>query len=152
AGTEARLQGKGDDRRWHVLIDGGLYGPAALTGVLYPALEAREIGIRLERVGQQLKEPRTDDATVAPKARDAVQVERERRRLHDLEALGVGLHQAVLDAVVHHLDVVACARLPDVQVPALGRQRPENGLAMLHGLGRAAHHEAVAILQSPHAA
>ena len=37
-------------------------------------------------------------------------------RVHDLEALGVGLHQAVLDAVVDHLHVVAGARPADVEV------------------------------------
>ena len=43
-------------------------------------------------------------------------------RLHDLEAFGVGLHEAVLDAVVDHLDEVAGAHRADVGVPALGGQ------------------------------
>ena len=46
---------------------------------------------------------------------------------HDLEALGVGLHEPVLDPVVHHLDEVARTDRPDVGVAALGRQRQSAG-------------------------
>ena len=40
--------------------------------------------------------------------------------LDDVEALGVGGHEAVLDAVVDHLDEVARARRAAVQVAVLG--------------------------------
>ena len=50
-----------------------------------------------------------------PDRGDLVHVQREiLARLHQLKALGVGLHQAVLDAVVYHLDIVAGAGRPDM--------------------------------------
>ena len=82
-----------------------------------------------------------------------MEVEVELGRLgHDLEPLGVGLHQPVLDAVVDHLDEVAGPGRPDVGVAALGGEGQEGGLAHGHGLRRAPHHQAVALLQAPDAA
>ena len=48
----------------------------------------------------------------------------------DVEALGIGLHEAVLDAVVHHLDEMACAARAAVHVPLFG------GAAYLLASGR----------------
>ena len=45
---------------------------------------------------------------------------RVRGAAHDVEALGDRLHDAVLDAVVDHLDEVARADRPAVQVAVLG--------------------------------
>ena len=58
-----------------------------------------------------------------------------------LVALGVGVHQAVLDAVVHHLRVVPGADLAGVDealvARALGAQRVEDRHRLLHvGRGR----------------
>ena len=73
-----------------------------------------------------------------------------------LEALGVGLHQAVLDAVVHHLGVVAGpdrARVDEALLArALGAQRVEDRHGALDQLVVAADHQAVAVLQAPDAA
>ena len=71
---------------------------------------------------------------------------------HDLEALGVGLHESVLDPVVDHLDEVPGADRADVGVAALGGERQQGGLDHGHRLVRAADHEAVALGQAPHAA
>ena len=59
-------------------------------------------------------EPCIHSSEIAP------EVELVVARVHDLEAFGVGLHQAVFDAVVDHLHVVAGARAADVEVAALG--------------------------------
>ena len=92
------------------------------------------------------------------------------RVLENVEALGVGLHEAVFDAVVHHLHEVPGARRPAVNVAFFGgaaeffaagsarnvaasrRQRFENRIEPLHRFFRAADHHAVAALESPHAA
>ena len=88
----------------------------------------------------------------------------------DCQPFGVGGHDAVFDAVVHHLDEVAGARGPAVQVALLGgavellaawgaryvaharRERLENRVEALDRLIRAADHHAVAAFQSPDAA
>ncbi len=71
---------------------------------------------------------------------------------HDLEALGVGLHEAVLDAVVDHLHEMPGPDRPDVGVAALGRQGEEDGLGGRDRLGAPAHHQAVAVLEAPYTA
>src|SRR5258708_27036061 len=90
--------------------------------------------------------------------------------MENVEAFGVGLHQAVLDTVVDHLDKMAgagraaikvalfdgagglftsgCAR----NVPAAWRQCFEDGIEMAKSFLRSANHHAVATLQTPHAA
>ena len=72
--------------------------------------------------------------------------------MHDLEALGVGLHQAVLDAVVHHLHEMPCTRRAAVQ-PAVGRSEIlERGREVRDRLVGPADHQAVADLVAPDAA
>ena len=88
----------------------------------------------------------------------------------DVEALGIGLHQAVFDAVVDHLDEMAGAgragmdiallgariaalaarRARDVAEP--GRQRVEDRIEPVDRLLVAADHHAVAALEPPDAA
>ena len=74
-------------------------------------------------------------------------------RLHQREALGVGLHEAVLDAVVHHFhEVTGAARAH--AVPALirgGGERLEGGAQALHYVLLAAHHHRVTLVESPNA-
>ncbi len=90
--------------------------------------------------------------------------------LENVEALGVGGHQTVLDAVVDHLDEVACAGGAAVEIAFFGgaacflasrstrsvsasrSERFENGIEMADGVVFAADHLAIAALQSPHAA
>src|SRR5215471_9145259 len=43
--------------------------------------------------------------------------------LQDVESLGVGGHQSILDSVVHHLDEVAGSRWPAMQVALFGGSR-----------------------------
>ena len=78
------------------------------------------------------------------------------RGLEQLVALGVGVHQAVLDAVVHHLRVVPGADRAGVDEALLARalraQRVEDRHGPLHVRRGAADHQAVAVLQAPDAA
>ena len=71
------------------------------------------------------------------------------RGVHDLEALGVRLHQAVLDPVVDHLHVVPGARTADVEVAALRGERREHRHQRIDGRVVAADHQAVADLEPP---
>ena len=176
AGVERRGEHVGRDG----LLDGGHDGPAALAGVLHDAGVVREAGVLDQGHRREVEEPRPDDRPAAPHLGDVGEVEvvavlrREFLgvgRLEDVETFGVGLHQAVLDAVVDHLHVVAGARGAAVEVAVLGGragdglaaggaldvadargQRLEDRVEVLHGLIRAAHHHAVAAGDPPHAA
>src|SRR4029453_3731198 len=82
----------------------------------------------------------------------------------------IGGHDAVLDAVMHHLDEVTGAVRPAVEVSEFGgaadflapgrawnisdtrRQRFEDRIEVPHSAFRPADHHAVAALQPPHAA
>ena len=87
----------------------------------------------------------------------------------DAQPLGVGGHDAVLDAVVGHLDEVPGPARPAVQVALLGgaarlqtwrrlrralagRDGQEDRLQPLHDRVLAADHQAVAAIQAPYAA
>src|SRR5204862_2601436 len=90
--------------------------------------------------------------------------------LEDVEALGIGLHHSVLDAVVHHLDEVSGARGPAVDVSVFGgaahffasgsacdvapagRQGLKDGIEAADGIFRSADHHAIAALQPPNTA
>ena len=90
--------------------------------------------------------------------------------LDDVQPFGIGRHQPVLDAVMHHLREMSGAVLPAVQVALLGgariarrtrrarrrvdpgSQRFEDRVEPLHHVRLAADHVAIAALQPPHAA
>ena len=142
-----------DHGRRHVAVDRLLDGPAALAGVGDPALELAEVLAALpERVRRELEQPRADDRAVVPQVGDRGEVERVLARVHDLEALGVGLHQPVLDAVVDHLHVVAGAGRAGVEVAVDRRERAEDRLERLDRLAVAADHQAEAVREPPDAA
>ena len=92
----------------------------------------------VERLVQELEEPRADDRAVAPDAGDLGEVVLVLGVPHDLEPLRVRLHQAVLDPVVDHLREVARAGWADVRVAVLGSERAEGGLDERDRLGLAA--------------
>src|SRR5260370_998893 len=91
-------------------------------------------------------------------------------RLENRQPRGVGRHQAVFDAVMHHLDEMAGAIRPAMQIALLGRSaglfasrrardvagaRREGGedrVETLHHCGFAADHHAIAALETPDAA
>ena len=88
----------------------------------------------------------------------------------DVEALRVGLHQPVFDAIMHHLDEMPGAGWPSVNIAALGvgcgflatgcarniaqagDERREDWVEMIYSLLRTADHQAVASLDTPDAA
>src|SRR6516165_4433049 len=85
------------------------------------------------------------------------------------QAFGIGGHNTILYAVVHHLDEVTAAVRTTMQitllggssdllpaacarnVPDAGRERRKDRIEMFHHFLLTADHHAVAALQSPHA-
>ena len=87
----------------------------------HDALDVVEAGTGPQGPLGQIQQPAAHHRAVAPDGGDLVQVEVELVGLaHDLEALGVGLHEPVLDAVVHLIDEVARPDRAHVGVPAPG--------------------------------
>ena len=121
---EPRVERGRDHRHGHVLVDRLEDRPAPLARVLDVALDPLELrALLLEGRVQQVEQPRAHDRAVAPDPGDLLEVEVELGGPHHLEALGVGLHQAVLDPVVDHLHEVARAGGADVRVAVFGRER-----------------------------
>src|SRR6476620_6349357 len=150
ARPEAGQQRERDDRRRDVVVDRLLDGPAALPGIGDEPLDVLEVGaVRLERTCGQLEQPRADDRALHPQVRDAGEIELVVARVQDLEALGVGLHQAVFDAVVDHLHVMACAGTADMQVTARWRQGGKDRDERIDRVGVATDHQAIADLEAP---
>ena len=145
-----------DHRHRDALGDRVLDRPAALAGVLDPRLEPGEVvALLLERQRRQLAQPRAHDRALHPEVGDLRVVELVLARVEEREALGVGLHDPVLDAVVDHLHVVPGAGRAEV-APAravlLGRGRREHVEDRgqpLDGLVVAADHHAVARPRGP---
>jgi len=89
------------------------------------------------------------------------------RMVQNVEPLGIGCHDAVFDAVVHHLHEMACAVWPAVKISLLSRSTPffparcsgnrtpagsqgfENRIQVLNRLFRPANHETIPTLQPP---
>src|SRR5262249_18853342 len=153
--------------------------PAAFAGILDHAFEPGELRIGRQRACGQVEQPRTDHAAAPPYFSDVGEVQIEARVLgqslavsvlQNIETFGKGLHQSVFDAVMDHLDEMAGAARPAMQVTELHarvaaiaterarhiaeprRQRLEYWIeAVDDGFGPANHH-AVAALQAPDAA
>src|SRR5207248_1676094 len=89
ARAEPGLEGERDDRRRDVVVDCLLHRPAALAGILDPALEVRQVlAVRLEGQRGELEEPRPDDRAVVPEVRDRAEIDLVVARVEDLESLG----------------------------------------------------------------
>src|SRR5688572_27361671 len=112
AGEEAREERGGDRGERHRVVDRGLDGPAPPAGVLRVAGDLVEVAVVLERLDEQVEQPGADDGALAPGVEDLGDVLDQVDLLEQLEALGVGLHDRVLDAVVDHLGEVTGARRP----------------------------------------
>src|SRR5215471_21144375 len=129
ARAEPLVQSRRQDRRGHGLVNGGLDRPAPLARVRHPPSELRQSWIRDEGRRREIQQPRRDDTTAPPHLRDVREIElvlvvfgvTQWRRLsvdrvllftdvgstQHAEPLGVGGHDAILDAVVNHFDEVA---------------------------------------------
>src|SRR6185437_4309670 len=164
ARAKARVQRRRDHRRRHVVLGRVGDRPAALARVLCVALDRLQlVAVGFERARRQFAQPRTYDRALAPEVGDLGVVELVLALVEQVEALGVGLHQAVLDAVVDHLHVVTRAGRAEVHPAALadrwdallgglGRQHVEDRRQSLDGFRWPADHHAVADLEPPHAA
>src|ERR1700722_321925 len=75
ARTEALEERRGEDRRRHRLVNGGLDRPTPFAGVGNSARELRQRGILDERRCGQIEQPGGDDAAAPPYFRDVAQVE-----------------------------------------------------------------------------
>jgi hypothetical protein len=154
ARAEAGEQRSGDDRQRDGVLDGRLDGPPALTGVLRVAAQGGQVVVLLEGVHHQVEQPGPDDRALLPAGDDGGDIGDDVGRHHQLPALRVGLHEAVLDAVVHHLGEVPGADLAGVHEAgvALGLEDVEERLHPRDVLVVAAAHQRVALGQAPDAA
>src|SRR5207302_5043618 len=133
----------------------GLDRPPSFACVLHPAFDSRKVGVLGETARDQVEQPGADHAARPPRLGDGAHVHAREvlRHLHDLEAFRVGLHQAVLDAVMDHLHEVTRAFRPGVDQSAIVRREVlEQREAVVVDLLLGTDHEAVAVLQAPYAA
>src|SRR5712692_3207228 len=175
AGVERRRKHFGGDG----LFDRGHQGPATFPRVLHNPGVVGKRRVFGQRHCAQVEQPRADHAPTSPYLRDirdiecVTQVLRQILRIRvgqDVEALCVGLHQAIFDAVVNHLDEMPGTGRTAMEVTfvrsallllAPGRagnlaaswcKGPEDGLEMSESLFFSPDHQAVASLRSPDAA
>ena len=124
---ETRVERRRDRGSRDTEPDGFLHRPPAFARVVGVPAKRVELGILLERRHEQLEEPRPDDAPLPPRGERRGDVDAELARTEQLVPLGVRLHQAVLDPVVHHLREVPGPRRSAVGEPvrvARGRRTP----------------------------
>jgi hypothetical protein len=162
AGAKALIERRGDHRCRHVVGGGVLDRPATLARVLGVALDRfQSIAVRLECAGRQFAQPRAHDRALTPEVGDLRVVELVLALVEHVEALSVGLHEPVLDAVVDHLHVVAGARVAEAQPAARTdrrrallvrgrRQHVEDRCKALDRFRRSSDHHAVADFQPPY--
>src|ERR1039458_6271834 len=181
--AEARIQGRRQHFGRNRFFDRRLNRPAPFAGILHEPAVLGERGILGQRHRRQVQQPRTHHAAAPPDLGNIRQVEIVAdifgkffagRVLENVEALRVGLHHSVFDAVVDHIyemsgtgraavDVAVfggtsggarhfLAARSARDVAASGRQRFEDRVEAPDGFLRATDHHAVAALQSPDAA
>ena len=192
AGGEALEQRGGQDVDGRAHVDRRLDRPAPLARVRHLPREVLEPRRLRQRGGGEVEQPRGDDRAPAPDLGDLADVDlvavgvrvAQGRGLgvglglagagvgfvKQVEALGVGGHEPVLDPVVDHLHEVPGPVGPAVQVALVrGRaavvaarrrcrarssrsERAEDRIEALDRLCLAADHQAVAALEAEHAA
>ena len=122
---EAHHQCQTHHRRGHALLDRFQRGPAAFAGIGHQRRDVVQLPDRAS--GNRRDRSSSQERTTLPCRHsfgDGGQVEIEIGAcLHQREAFGKGLHHAVLDAVVDHLDEVAGADRAGVQ-PAASASAP----------------------------
>src|ERR1700730_18221968 len=177
--AEPCIERRGEHVRRNRFLDRGLDGPATLAGILDEAGETLQLWILRQRGGAEIEQPGRNYAAAPPNLRDIQHIQRKALVLgqilrvlvtQNVEALGVGLHQSVLDAVMHHLDEMPGAARAGVNVAALGAgiaflvarcardvaqtggERREDRVEAIHSLLLAADHHAVTALYAPDAA
>ena len=152
---EAREERGCEHRHRHGVLDPLDERPAPLAGVGRVLADALQVRRLFEGLDHEVEQPRPDDGAPGPRLEGAGDVGDDVLGLEQLPALGVGVHQPVLDAVVDHLRVVTCADAARVReallARPLGSQRVEDRHRARDVLVAATGHEAVAVLQAPDA-
>lgn len=142
AGAEPLGERLGDEGHRDLLFEGFLDGPGARGAAGHVVGDGAEIAAFLaERFLAELQQPRPDHSAVVPGSCDGLQVEIVAPLVEQLEPLAVGLHERVLDAVVHHFDVVTGACRPHAVVAVrAGSDGVEDGHeVVVRPLGAADH-------------
>src|SRR3954452_12728044 len=153
ARVEAGKERGGERGRRDRHLDPVGHHPAALAGVVDVAAQALEVvALLVERALGELAQPGAHDRAAVPQPRDLLELDREFGLVHQVEALGVGLHHPVLDAVVDHLHEVPGAGGAEVP-PAVRRGQHVQDRSELRDrlVGTAGHH-AVTDVEAPDAA
>src|SRR5206468_10412 len=116
ARAEAHVQRRTEHVRRNGFLDCGEQRPATFAGILHVARVVAQVLVAGERHRGEIEEPRRHHTAAPPYLGNVGEVEIHamlRRQLvaarmpQDVEAFGVRLHEAVLDAVVHHLHEMA---------------------------------------------
>src|SRR6185312_11865830 len=127
--AESGIERRGEHIRRDRFLDRGLDRPAPLAGILDEAGEVLQLGILRQRGGAEIEQPGRDDTAAPPDLRNVWHVQREALVLReilrvlvaqDVKALGIGLHQPVLDTVMDHLDEMPGAGRPGMDIAAFG--------------------------------
>src|ERR1700730_5227665 len=101
------------------IISRPVEGPAPFAGILYEARVLGERGFLRQCYGRQIQQPRAYDTAAPPHLGDVSQVQiiamLFRHLLgasiaEDVKALGIGLHEAVFNSVMHHFHKMSRAR------------------------------------------
>src|SRR3569833_750595 len=129
---EPHHQGQRHHRRGDALLFCFLCRPAPIARIGDEGFDGFQRLILRQEIGRQIQQPGTHHAAMPPQLSDFTDVEIEARLvLPQREAFVEGLHHAVLDAVVYHLDEMTGPDRPGMQ-PALRRggcERLHVGLA-----------------------
>ncbi len=156
AGLEPGKQGGGDGRCGNGVGNGFFHSPPALARVLDVVVDVLQSRVLVQRLDQEVQQPGPDHGAFLPGPEGAGQVIDDVLGRQKLVALGICLHQAVLDAVVDHLGVVACADTTHVDKAvspfAFGPQGIENRKRAFDVCRVPAGHQAITVLQPPHTA
>src|SRR5262249_1725250 len=127
--TEASVERRRENVGGHCFIDRGLNRPAALAGIGHVTLVVLELRILVEGDRRQVQQPGSHHTSPAPHLGDFAKRQTvamlggqslARCVAENVKSLGVGLHQAVLDAVVDHLYKMARPNRTTVQITAIG--------------------------------
>src|SRR5579883_3037545 len=179
ARSETRIERCREHFGWNGCLDRSANRPASFTRILDDAGVVVERGTFGKRHCRKVEEPGGDDAPSPPGFGDIGQVElialslgqsSGSAILQDIETFRIGLHQPVLDPVMDHLDEMAGADGPAMDIAALrariaaiaagssldlpqtGCERGEKRIKALHHVPRTADHKAIAAFQPPNAA
>src|SRR3990172_10411965 len=99
------LQRERDHRSRYVEVDRLKYRPTPFAGIGHPGLNLFQFPVVHKRTGGQVQQPGTHHAAIAPDLSNVIKIEvKFTLGFQDLETFSIRLHQAILDAIVNHLN------------------------------------------------